>query len=109
MAIDWEVAGHAIALGGAFIKFLRNGEWMAWQKKTHNNKKKNFMRIGEWKARQETRLSILERRQETYDNKIEELSRLISSQNNILTEVKVKLDLMCAEKNNRRINGEQRE
>ena len=34
MAIDWEVAGHAIALGGVFI---------------------NFMRIGEWKARQETR------------------------------------------------------
>ena len=57
MAIDWEVAGHAIALGGVFI---------------------NFMRIGEWKARQETRLSIMERRQETYDNKIEELSRLIS-------------------------------
>ena len=88
MAIDWEVAGHAIALGGVFI---------------------NFMRIGEWKARQETRLSILERRQETYDNKIEELSRLISSQNNILTEVKVKLDPMCAEKNKRRKNGEQRD
>ena len=77
MAIDWEVAGHAIALGGVFI---------------------NFMRIGEWKARQET-----------YDNKSEELSRLISSQNNILTEVKVKLDLMCAEKNKRRKNGEQRD
>ena len=58
---------------------------------------------------EETRLSILERRQETYDNKIEELSRLISSQNNILTEVKVKLDLMCAEKNKRRKNGEQRD
>ena len=88
MAIDWEVAGHAIALGGVVI---------------------NFLRTGEWKARQETRLSILERRQETYDNKIEELSRLISSQNNILTEVKVKLDLMCAEKNKRRKNGEQRD
>lgn len=83
MVMDWEVAGHIIALGGVFI---------------------NFMRIGEWKARQETRLAALERQQEAYDNKIEELTRLVSSQNNILTEVKVKLDLMCAEKSKRRRN-----
>ncbi len=81
--MDWEVAGHIIALGGVFI---------------------NFMRIGEWKARQETRLAALERQQEAYDNKIEDLARLVSSQNNILTEVKVKLDLMCVEKGKRRRN-----
>ena len=48
----------------------------------------NFIRIGEWKARQETRL--------------DGLVLLINKQNELLTELKVKLDLMLADKNRRK-------
>ena len=55
----------------------------------------NFIRIGEWKARQETRLDGL-------DGRVEGLILLINKQNELLTELKVKLDLMLADKNRRK-------
>ena len=58
----------------------------------------NFIRIGEWKARQETRLDGLEKRQDGYDGRV----LLINKQNELLTELKVKLDLMLADKNRRK-------
>lgn len=62
----------------------------------------NFIRIGEWKARQETRLDGLEKRQDGYDGRVEGLILLINKQNELLTELKVKLDLMLADKNRRK-------
>ncbi len=62
----------------------------------------NFIRIGEWKARQETRLDGLEKRQDSYDGRVEGLILLINKQNELLTELKVKLDLMLADKNRRK-------
>ena len=62
----------------------------------------NFIRIGEWKARQETRIDGLEKRQDSYDGRVEGLILLINKQNEILTELKVKLDLMLADKNRRK-------
>lgn len=66
----------------------------------------NFIRIGEWKARQETRIDGLEKRQDSYDGRVEGLILLLNKQNEILTEVKVKLDLMLADKNRRKRKDE---
>ncbi len=66
----------------------------------------NFIRIGEWKARQETRLDGLEKRQDSYDGRVEGLILLINKQNELLTELKVKLDLMLTDKNRRRKKDE---
>lgn len=66
----------------------------------------NFIRIGEWKARQETRIDGLEKKQDIYDGRVEGLMMLINKQNELLTELKVKLDLMLADKNRRRRKDE---
>ena len=66
----------------------------------------NFVRLGEWKARQETKLDGLEKRQDSYDGRVEGLILLINKQNELLTELKVKLDLMLADKNRRKRKDE---
>ena len=44
----------------------------------------NFIRIGEWKARQETRLDHLEKIQKTTDTKIDELNKSVNKLNELL-------------------------
>ena len=83
--MDWEAAGVILSLCGVLF---------------------NFIRIGEWKARQETRIDGLEKRQDSYDGRVEGLILLLNKQNEILTEVKVKLDLMLADKNRRKRKDE---
>ncbi len=58
----------------------------------------NFIRIGRWQGNIETRVSTLEKIYDSHDLRMENLTRLLSKQNDLLTEVKVKLDMLFSEK-----------
>ena len=58
----------------------------------------NFIRIGRWQGNIETRVSTLEKIYDSNDLRMENLTRLLSKQNDLLTEVKVKLDMLFNEK-----------
>lgn len=58
----------------------------------------NFIRIGQWQGRIETRVDKLEAASEKQDKKLEVLANLINKQNELLTEIKVKIDLVFAGK-----------
>ena len=58
----------------------------------------NFIRIGRWQGNIETRVSTLEKIYDSHDLRMENLTRLLSKQNDLLTEVKVKLDMLFNEK-----------
>lgn len=62
----------------------------------------NFIRMGEWKARQETKVDNLEKRMDAFERSIGELLRKNDVQTQLLTELKVKLDLMFEDKAKRR-------
>ena len=58
----------------------------------------NFIRMGEWKARQETKVDNLEKRMDAFERSFGELLRKNDVQTQLLTELKVKLDLMFEDK-----------
>ena len=62
----------------------------------------NFIRIGEWKARQETKVDNLEKRMDAFERSIGELLRKNDVQTQLLTELKVKLDLMFEDKSKKK-------
>ena len=57
----------------------------------------NFIRFGRWQGNIETRVSTLEKIYDNHDLRMENLTRLLSKQNDLLTEVKVKLDMIFRE------------
>ncbi len=67
----------------------------------------NFIRIGRWQGNIETRVFALEKSLDNHDMRMESLTHLISRQNDLLTEMKVKLDLIYNEKKERRKNAVQ--
>lgn len=58
----------------------------------------NFIRIGEWKARQETKVDNLEKRLDGFERSMGDLLSKNDMQMQILTELKVKLDLVFDDK-----------
>ncbi len=58
----------------------------------------NFIRFGRWQGNIETRVSTLEKIYDNHDLRMENLTRLLSKQNDLLTEVKVKLDMLFNDK-----------
>ena len=59
------------------------------------------IKLGEWKARQEERISTHEKRIEAIERKQDSLYLLFNKNNEILAEIKVKLDMLFKEKNKR--------
>lgn len=53
-----------------------------------------IVRLGEWKARQEERLLSHEKRIDTIERKQDAASLLLNKNNELLAEIKVKLDLI---------------
>ena len=64
----------------------------------------NFIRIGHWQGNIETRVDTLEKNSDHHSIRMEELVDLIHKQNDLLTEVKVKLEMLFDKKERRR-NG----
>lgn len=64
----------------------------------------NFIRVGEWKARQETKVDNLEKRLDGFEHSIGDLLRKNDVQTQLLTELKVKLDMIFNEKKGRKKN-----
>ena len=64
----------------------------------------NFVRMGRWQGNIETRVGTLEKSLDNHDSRMENLARLISKQNDLLTEVKVKLDLIFNDKKGNKRN-----
>ena len=62
----------------------------------------NFVRIGHWQGNIETRVDALENNYNHHDIRLDELVNLINRQNELLTEVKVKLELLFDRKERRR-------
>lgn len=60
-----------------------------------------IVKLGEWKARQEERVLIHEKRLEAMESKQDNLSLLLHKNNEILAEIKVKLDLAVGQKSKR--------
>lgn len=60
-----------------------------------------LVRLGEWKARHEERLAAQAKRVELIEEKQDELSHLMNKNNEILAEIKVKLDFLSKEKTKR--------
>lgn len=58
----------------------------------------NFIRIGRWQGNIETRVDKMEKTFEKQDMRLEKLTVSITEQNRILTEIKVKLDLLFDKK-----------
>ena len=54
----------------------------------------NFVRIGHWQGNIETRVDALENNYNHHDIKLDELVNLINRQNELLTEVKIKLEML---------------
>ena len=75
--MDWGVVSGLAALVGVII---------------------NFIRIGRWQGNIETRVSILEKTFDHHDIRMKELTTLISKQNDLLTEVKIKLEMLFEKK-----------
>ncbi len=57
----------------------------------------NFIRIGRWQGNIETRVEALEKDSNHHGTRLEEIVDLIHKQKDLLTEVKVKLDIMIEE------------
>lgn len=62
----------------------------------------NFIRFGRWQGNIETRVAGLEKISDGHDARMENLTKLMSKQNDLLTEIKVKLDMLFSEKKVRR-------
>lgn len=62
----------------------------------------NFVRIGHWQGNIETRVDALENNYSHHDIRLDELVNLINRQNELLTEVKVKLEMLFDRKERRR-------
>lgn len=62
----------------------------------------NFIRFGRWQGNIETRVAGLEKISDGHDTRMENLAKLMSKQNDLLTEIKVKLDMLFNEKKARR-------
>ena len=60
-----------------------------------------IIKLGEWKARQEERVSSHEKRITAMEYKQDNLSVLLHKNNEILAEIKVKLDMTIKEKSKR--------
>lgn len=60
-----------------------------------------IIKLGEWKARQEERVYVHEKRIDAMEHKQDNLSILLHKNNEILAEIKVKLDVAAKEKNKR--------
>lgn len=60
-----------------------------------------IIKLGEWKARQEERVSSHEKRIETIERKQDNLSMLLHKNNEILAEIKVKLDVVFKDRSKR--------
>lgn len=60
-----------------------------------------IIKLGEWKARQEERVCVHEKRIDTMEHKQDNLSILLHKNNEILAEIKVKLDIAAKEKSKR--------
>lgn len=78
--MDWGLISGLAALAGVII---------------------NFVRIGRWQGNIETRVSILEKNVYRHDSRMEELAMLMSKQNDLLTEVKIKLEMLFEDKKKR--------
>ena len=52
----------------------------------------NFIRIGEWKARQETRIGHIEENQRKTDEKIDELNKSVNKLNELLAVLTERLE-----------------
>lgn len=59
------------------------------------------VRLGEWKARQEERLASHGKRIDSIENKQDASALLLNKNNELLAEIKVKVDMMYKEKNKR--------
>ncbi len=59
------------------------------------------IKLGEWKARQEERISSHEKRISNIEEKQDKLSLLLHKNNEILAEIKVKLDMVFKERSKR--------
>ncbi len=60
-----------------------------------------IVRLGEWKARQEERMLSHGKRIDAIEHKQDADSILLNKNNELLAEIKVKLDLMYSERNKR--------
>lgn len=60
-----------------------------------------IVRLGEWKARQEERLASHSKRIEAIEHKQDSSSLLLNNNNELLAEIKVKVDLLYEAKNKR--------
>jgi len=60
-----------------------------------------IIKLGEWKARQEERISAHEKRIDAIEHKQDNLLTLLHKNNEILAEIKVKLDVVFKEKRRR--------
>lgn len=78
--MDWGLISSLAALAGVII---------------------NFVRIGRWQGNIETRVSMLEKTFDRHDLRMEELAALMSKQNDLLTEVKIKLEMIFEGKKKR--------
>ena len=54
----------------------------------------NFVRIGHWQGNIETRVANLEKHSDHHDVRLEEIADLIYKQNDLLTEVKIKIEML---------------
>ena len=61
-----------------------------------------IVKLGEWKARQEERLASHGKRIDTIEHKHDTITDCLSKNNELLAEIKVKVDLMYSAKNERR-------
>lgn len=59
------------------------------------------VRLGEWKARQEERLASHGKRIDSIENKQDASALLLNKNNELLAEIKVKVDMMYKEKSKR--------
>lgn len=60
----------------------------------------NFIRFGRWQGAIETKVEELDKNFIVYQNKMDGLSVIMNRQNELLTEVKVKIDLIIDGKGN---------
>ena len=60
-----------------------------------------IVKLGEWKARHEERVSTHEKRLVAVEHKQDNLSLLLHKNNEILAEIKVKLDMSVSQKSKR--------
>ena len=75
--MDWGVITGLAAIGGVIT---------------------NFIRFGRWQGKIETQVSTLEKIYDSHDIRMENLTNLLSKQHDLLTEVKVKLDMLFDKK-----------